>query len=274
MPSPGINFANATRNLPIMKPLIGILLTLAVSAGSLKAQKTTDSDPVAFKGGEQLKYVVHFGFIDGGVAALYLKELDMNGRKILHAKCTGKSIGMASALFKVKDVYESFIDAETYLPVKAIRNISEDSYKFYDEVLFNRKENIVISDRKGKVKVPENCMDILGAFYYARQKSFSGLKSGDVITMETFFDDRVFTLQIRYKGLETIKTKFGKVSCLKFSPVVEPGRIFDSPDDVTIWISNDRNFLPMRVQFDLLVGSIKCDLVEYSGLANNFAVGK
>jgi hypothetical protein len=227
-----------------------------------------------YKSGEQLKYLVHFGFIDGGVAGLFLEDLDVSGRKIHHAKATGKSVGVCEKLFKVRDVYETFMDAETGLPVKAIRDISEDTYKYYDEVLFNRNENFVITKRKGKVKVPEKTIDVLSAFYYARRAMFTDLKPGKVISMQTYFDDGTFALEIRYKGTETIKTKFGKVNCLKFSPVVEPGRIFDSEDDLTVWISNDKNFLPMRIQLDLLVGSVKCDLVEYQGLKNNFAVSK
>jgi hypothetical protein len=203
-----------------------------------------------------------------------VEELEVGGKKIHHAKATGRSVGVAEKLFKVRDVYETFMDAETGLPVKAIRDISEDTYKYYDEVLFNRKENFVVTKRKGKVKVPEKTLDILSSFYYARRALFNNLKQGDVLTLDTYFDDGIFTLQIRYKGTETIKTKFGKVNCLKFSPVVEPGRIFDSEDDVTIWISNDKNYLPLRIQFDLMVGSLKCDLVDYQNIRNNFAVSK
>ncbi len=237
-------------------------------------EKKVEIPNTSYKPGEQLKYLVHFGFVDGGVAGLFIEELDVNGRKIHHAKATGKSVGVAEKLFKVRDVYETFMDAETGLPVKAIRDISEDTYKYYDEVLFNRNENFVVTKRKGKVKVPENTLDILSSFYYARRALFNNLKQGDVLTLDTYFDDGIFTLQIRYKGTETIKTKFGKVNCLKFSPVVEPGRIFDSEDDVTIWISNDKNYLPLRIQFDLLVGSLKCDLIEYQNIRNNFAASK
>jgi len=252
-----------------------ILIILLFFQFSTFAQENKEELPnTCYKSGEQLKYLVHFGFIDGGVAALTMEEIDLNGRKIHHAKATGKSVGIANKLFKVHDVYETFMDAETGLPVKAIRDISEDKYKYYDEVLFNRKDNFVVTKRKGKVKVPENTLDILSAFYYARRAYISDLKSGEVITLDTYFDDGIFTLKIRDRGTETIKTKFGKVNCLKFSPVVEPGRIFDSADDVTIWISNDKNYLPLRIQFDLIVGSLKCDLIEYQNLRNNFAVGK
>lgn len=245
---------------------------LLISAKVSNAQESTKIS--AFKDGESLKYLVHYGFIDGGYAMLKLTDFEMNGKKYFHAVASGYSTGLADKLFKVRDVYETFVDKETDLPVKAIRNISEDTYKYYDEVLFNRRDNTVISKRKGKVAVPENTMDILSAVYYARNNNFKNIKQGDIITLNTYFDDGMFMLQIRYKGTETIKTDFGKVNCLKFSPVVEPGRIFDTQDDVTIWISNDNNLIPVRIQFDLFVGSVKADLVKYENLKYNFAASK
>ncbi len=226
----------------------------------------------AFKDGEFLQYLVYYGLINGGNAMLKVSEFEMNNKKYFHAIASGYSTGLADKLFKVRDVYETFVEMETGLPIKAIRNISEDTYKYYDEIIFNRKENIVISKRKGKINVSEKTLDILSAFYYARNNHFKNLKNGDIINLETYFEDGLFTLQIRYKGIETIKTGLGKINCLKFSPVVEPGRIFDTPDDVTIWISNDNNFIPVRIQFDLLVGSIKADLVKYENLKHNFAL--
>jgi hypothetical protein len=47
---------------------------------------------------------------------------------------------------------------------------------------------------------------------------------------------------------------------------VEPGRMFDSEDDMTIWLSADKNIIPIKVRFDLLVGSLRMDLEEFSNL--------
>ena len=48
------------------------------------------------------------------------------------------------------------MDVKTGLPVKAIRNIKEDTYSYYDEVVFNHEENKILSKRKGEQIVPEN----------------------------------------------------------------------------------------------------------------------
>ena len=71
---------------------------------------------------------------------------------------------------------------------------------------------------------------------------------------------------MRYRGREVIKTRKGKYKVIKLVPYVEPGRIFNDEDDMTIWLSDDRNRVPIRIRMDLKVGSIKADLIDYSGL--------
>ena len=95
------------------------------------------------------------------------------------------------------------------------------------------------------------------------------LKNGDVIPITTFFGDEIFPFPLRYKGIETVKTKLGKHKCYRFDPVVEVGRIFESEDDMTIWISADDNMVPIRVKFDMILGSVKCDLVKYKNLPSD-----
>jgi len=258
-----------------MKTLKIILLIILANILFIKSKDAIDPIPnYAFKSGENLKYLAHYGMIEGGEALLSVYEKEINNRKVFHAVATAKSLGIVDKLFKVKDTYESYMDTKTGLPVKAIRNIKEDTYTFYDEVIFNHEENKITSKRKGEQTVPDNILDMVSAFYYARRVLFKNAEPGDIIELKTYFDDNVYPLKVRYKGAEIIKTKIGRVYCMKFCPVVEPGRIFDTENDMSIWISKDNNFVPIRIQMDLMVGSVKCDLVQYSGLKNNLAIIK
>lgn len=47
---------------------------------------------------------------------------------------------------------------------------------------------------------------------------------------------------------------------------MEVGRVFKAQDDVSIWISNDENHVPLRVEFNMTLGSLKCDLVSHKNL--------
>jgi hypothetical protein len=82
-----------------------------------------------------------------------------------------------------------------------------------------------------------------------------------------YFSDEIFPFHLRYKGKETIKTKFGKISCIKISPVVEVGRMFKSPDDLTVWFTDDDNRLPVQVKMDIrIVGAVYLKLIEYENI--------
>ncbi|WP_372752943.1 DUF3108 domain-containing protein [Labilibaculum sp.] len=215
--------------------------------------------------GEHLRYIIHYGIIKGGKASLKIKMENIDGKDLYHATLTGKTVGLFNSLYKVKDTYESFIDPKSLLPEKAIRDIREGNYERYNEVVFDRQKNEVNSTRSGIHKVPVGTQDILSAFYFARVNYFNpDLKVGEVVKIQTFFSDKLFLLQFRFMGYENIDSKIGEVRCYKFIPIVETGRAFKDKDDMTIWISADANRIPVRVQFDLFIGSLRCDLLNFS----------
>lgn len=225
--------------------------------------------------GEHLKYIIHYGIVRGGKASLKIKSVKMNGKDVYHATLTGKTVGLFNTLYKVKDTYESYMEPVTLLPVKAIRNIREGSYKRYNEITFDREKNELISQRSGVQKIPVGTHDILSAFYFARAKHFnSDLKEGEIVKIQTYFSDELFLLQFRFMGYETISSKIGDVKCYKFIPIVETGRAFEDEDDMKIWISADSNRVPVRVQFDLFIGSLRCDLVNFSNFSTNSLLKK
>ena len=76
--------------------------------------------------------------LQGGLASLELKNDTFRGKEVWHAKFLGKTTGIADAIFRLKDVYESYIEPESELPVFSIRNVQEGRYRKYNEVAFDR----------------------------------------------------------------------------------------------------------------------------------------
>lgn len=246
-----------------MKASCKILLFILLATTNTYSQENTKP----FGPGEKLVYIAHFGWLNAGSATFTIKDSSFNYHPAYYSKAEARTIGLADKLYKVRDIYSSIFDKESGLPYFAVRNINEGSYHYYNEVEFNHKRNIVKSQKSGKHEVPENILDMVSAFYFFREALVNDIKNkGDELVLDTYFADEIFPLKMRYVGDEQIKTKLGKFKSMKFSPVVEPGRIFDSEDDVTIWISKDKNHIPLQIRIDLIIGSIKCDLVEYSGL--------
>ncbi len=251
-------------------------ITIAIAAISVfgiaaQAQRLytadTNTGHIAYQNGESLEYTVKYGFITGGKGYFTVRDTTINGINTNHVVVRGETTGLADVVYKVRDAYESYIDKDTQLPVLAVRNISEGRYKRYEEVTYDRDAQKVTSSRIGTSDVPMNTLDMVSAFYHARNNTFNdNLEIGDTIKYDTFFSGKLYPLVIRYMGKEVISTKLGKILCYKFSPVTEKGRSFKSNDDMHVWISCDDNHVPMRIKFDLAVGSFVCELTSYSGM--------
>jgi hypothetical protein len=224
----------------------------------------------AFVNGEKLTYQIKYGFVVGGITTLSLTDTVYDGKKAFHALAIGQTIGLANTIYGVKDTYESWFDPKNNLPFKSVRDINEGSYKNYNEVTYNRKSNTVTSKLSGIHEVPENILDLSSTFYYLRRVDFSNVIEGEVVFLNMYFSDEVFPFRLVYKGKETIRTKFEKISCIKLEPVVEVGRMFKKSDDLTIWLTNDGNRIPVLIRMDIrIVGKVKLKLVKYE--TNMFA---
>lgn len=224
----------------------------------------------AFKRGEKLTFRLHYGFLDAGIAELEVKDEVKNfgSRKTFHVVGTGRSKGTFDWFFKVRDRYESYIDEEAIIPWFFVRRVDEGGFKISQDYIFNHYANKVDVGAGEKYDIPENTQDMLSAFYAARCIDFSKAKEGDTYDITSFVDKEIFPMKIKFVGKETIKTDFGKIRCLKFRPVVQKGRVFKNEEDMSVWITDDKNHIPIRAQANLFVGSIKMDLIKYEGLAN------
>jgi len=227
----------------------------------------------AFKRGEKLKYRMHYGFINAGEVIIQIldENKQIGGRNTFRAVGIGYTNSTFDWFFKVRDRFESYIDEEAMVPWLFIRRCNEGGYIINQNQIYNHYKNTVDSD--GKIlDIPDNIQDMVSAFYYARTIDFSNAKEGDIFEFQCFVDNEVWPMKIKYIGRETIKSDIGKIRCIKFRPVVQKGRVFKKEEDMTVYISDDKNKIPIRAEAKILVGSIKMDITEYSGIANPLAL--
>jgi hypothetical protein len=228
---------------------------------------------ISYQPGEKVNYVIHYGAINGGVATMEINKDTSSGTELWHTTMMAKTTGMADAIFRVKDIYESYINPETELPVKSIRNISEGRYKRYNVVLFDHASRqdsaILTSDLTGVHITQQGIHDIISCFYWFRNHIMPGIdsiKKGEMITIMTWFTDELYPVRLRYIGNEDVRTRIGRIKCYKFNPVTETGRLFKTEEDISFWLSADKNFLPVKIRFDIFVGAFMVEMVNYEGL--------
>ena len=225
----------------------------------------------AFKAGEILSYRLHYGVIDAGVAILEVKpELqDFGGHQVYYIEGEGHTNKTFDLFFKVRDVYCTYIDKDALVPWYFKRRVNEGGFIFSQDYLFNHYiKKVDIVGEKQQYDTQEGVQDMLSSFYYARNLDFTDAKENGIYEIPSFVDKKNWTLKIRYVGKETINTDVGKFRCLKFRPIVQTGNIFKKEEDLSVWITDDKNHVPLRAQAKILVGSIKVDITSYKNLAN------
>lgn len=233
----------------------------------------------AFESGEWLKFRMHYGPLNASYATLQVKNAKIDTIPVYHVVGHGETTGFASWFFKVDDTYESYFDKKDGKPYRFIRKINEGGYEKDIEINFDHdKDEAILNDKKNKKKLnftlQDSIQDLISAFYFLRNNyEPNDLKEGDAIDLKMLYDDDgVFTFKLKYLGKEIVRTKYGKVECLKFRPLVQSGRVFKEQESLSLWVSNDDNRIPIRIKAELAVGAIKADLDGYNGLKHQFKI--
>ncbi len=240
---------------------------------TVAALQVLEAQKQPYMPGEKISYQIKYGIVGSGQATLEIREGLYKGQHVWHAVVSGQTTGIADALYKVRDVYESYIDPETDLPVFTIRNIQEGRYRKYNEVGFDHKaksdSTILFSDLTGRHSGPKGLLDIVSCFYWFRKYYLASGREpvpGETYSMMTWFADELYPIILKYKGKETIKIRGNRIECYRFHPVTEVGRVFKTEEDMAMWFTADENFLPVKIRFDIFVGSFHVDMTNYEGL--------
>lgn len=224
---------------------------------------------LAFQDGENITFNVFYSvvglYINAGNANFTTTLEQLNNKPVYHVTGSGSSNPSYDWIFKVRDKYETFIDTGNLKPMKFIRDINEGGFKKYENVTFNHQANAAVTTT-GVYKVPNCVQDVLSSIYYARNIDFNNYKSGDKIPFTMFLDNEVYNLYIKYLGKETIKTKYGKFHAIKFKPLLVKGTMFEGGEKMTVWVSDDPNHIPLRIESPIVVGSVKVDMMQYRNL--------
>lgn len=252
-----------------MKRVLTLLLIL--SSSILWAQNGSSS----FKEGEFLKYKIHYGLLNAGFTSLEIRETE--DENTLHAIGKGWTTGMVGMVFRVDDNYETFFDKNTHRPIHFIRKVNEGGYTKDKEIFFDFKKHKarVVNHKKetdSTYFIQNDVKDMLQSFYYVRSINFDEYDENDTIDVRMFFDEQMYMVKVLVLGRERLKTKFGEIDCVVIRPLVQEGRVFKDEENVTLWVSDDQNKIPIRIKASILVGSVKADLIEVKGLTHPFAL--
>jgi hypothetical protein len=257
-----------------VKYLSVIFLLSLLSGPAFSQDEFRKVDNEAFQTGEKLTFRFYYdawltGKVTAGIGVIKVKESGrtFNDREAYLIEADGKSKGMFNWFYKVHDRFESYVDKDFIAPHYFVRRTREGGYTKDDEYTFDQT-NHTVTTRTVKMAIPPYTQDFLSAIYYARTLNGDTLQIGDIIPISFFLDDSVYVSSIVFEGRDTIEVELGTFRCLRFRPGLITGEVFSDKYPMTLWITDDKNHLPVLAKSKIIVGNLKAELMEYEGLKN------
>ncbi|MBC5774029.1 DUF3108 domain-containing protein [Pontibacter sp. KCTC 32443] len=263
-------------------PII-LLLVIILSAFATKDRMRTIRNE-SFSTGEILKYKIHYGPITAAEATIDISNqlYTINGRPNYRATVYGRTSSSFDLFIKIRDTWQSYIDTAAIVPHRFYRSIEEGSYRKKETIDFNHYSNTAAVKSKKKKdpektsthKVSDNVQDIVSGFYYLRTLNYDNMRKGDKFNIKGFFDEENFDMEITYKGRETVSTKSGKIKAIKLVPKMPKNEMFKGENAIIVYLSDDDNKIPVLIEAEMFVGSLKVDLYEFKNLKHKLIAKK
>ena len=221
----------------------------------------------AFKEGEKLTFDLNYGFVTAGIAVMEIPRIKrISGRNAYHINFEVNSVPSFDMFYKVRDRYESYLDVEGLFPWRFEQHIREGGYTRDFSAFFDHRKGKAKTS-EGEYEIPLYVNDIISAFYYARILDFSDMKVNDLINLKNFYKDKVYDLNVKYLGKETIEVPAGKFDCVIVEPLVKEGGLFKHEGNIIIWLTDDVIKMPVKVRTKIVIGYVEAKLSAYEGLA-------
>lgn len=232
--------------------------------GDDRAPKTAPSS-MPLSVGEKFAYEVSWAdFVVAGELTIETRERrPVDGVDAFHLVASAQSVGLVrAAVFKVDDVYESFVDASTLEPFRAQQQIRHG--KKHDQQTVNidqRGRKATFGDGRA-VNLQSTTYDLLGLLCAIRTMDF---KSAKPRTFTLIDEDKLYDLQVEVEGRERVTTRAGAFDCVRLATrAIDQTR--SDPYKLRIFVSDDSRRIPVQITAEPRWGGVRVELVSANGV--------
>jgi len=254
-------------------------LLISMLIAGLSRPVLSQSAHKSYQAGEHIQYraVYNWGvlWLNAGIVEFYVRETEYESKPALAFVSLGRSYPTYDWFFKVRDTFKSVVALDEQKPLYFTRKTYEGGYEVDNWVKYKHAEGVAIAKTENSdeapaidtLPMPGNLYDVISGVYRTRNISFEKCKIDDTIPVKMIIDGAVEDLYIRYLGKEKLETRDGRIfNTIKFSALLVEGTIFKGGEDLTVWITDDKNRIPVLVEAKILIGNVKAMLVDATGL--------
>ena len=256
-----------------MKRLI-LLLILSIACTAVQAQLYVPGETLNYKMSYRAKL---FPNTEVANVVMQTTETTLDGQPVYKVFGLGQTAKGFNWIFPVRDAYTIWIDPVTLRTKRFDADIQEGDYTRKSTFIFDWKNKKVHTRWQTKqrpvefreMKITENSMDAISLYFNMRTVDDAEIKEGFARDLEMVLEDSVQYLKFRYEGREVKKIKnLGRFNTLKFRCKIasSDGYAFKDGTEFEVWISDDRNKIPLYKKSPIKVGSVQAYLTSYEGL--------
>jgi Protein of unknown function (DUF3108) len=229
-------------------------------------EATASVSPVRnpFVAGERLSYDVSWA--DFIVAAELTIQTDQrrafDGIDGYHVTIEARSVGLVNGLFKVRDVYESFVNASTLQPFRAEKRSQHRKKQTQSSVTIDQDKRIAQLEGGRSLEIPEYTYDLASLLFAIRGMD---LTMGRTRTLTVLEDEKLYTIKLQPEAREKVTTRAGSYDTIKIATSRVKGRENDKLYDLRIYITNDSRRLPVLITAEPSWGAVRVELTSATG---------
>lgn len=258
-----------------MKGISANILLVAILVACIFTQARAQKGDFPFIEGESLTYVVNYkwGAINTDVGEAVTSLSCSDG--MFHSVITGRTYKFYDIIFKVREHFESKFYADTIRPHYFFRDTREGKYYIKNTFHFQKDTNLIQATVQKYDRTPVDTLlvgsgetyDIPSLFYKVRTVNFDSVALGVEQPISFAIDDDVYNFYYVFVGKEVKKIKgVGTFNTLKFNVRLVAGSVFTGKDEMSIWVTDDENKVPLLFESPIIVGKVQGRLTEYSNL--------
>jgi hypothetical protein len=207
-------------------------------------------------------------------------EVKTSKSNLLRLKCTAITYKKWDNFFKIRDLYESYVNPKTLTPYLYKRDINEGGYYKFMQYKYDHKSKLVKSLKRKKkkdgetwdenktVKIEASTKDFVSTFYTIRNMDIHKASPGDEQNFTILFDNKQTVVTVKYLGKENISTEIGNKDCYKLAISISGSDVLKGTNNNLLWLTADANKVPVYVKFKIPVGNGELRIKSVSGLKN------
>jgi hypothetical protein len=262
--NPDLIFEGKKLLIPAPKYAVKPVPTRAVPA-NVKSKSgfeyRVSSNTRAFGVGEKLVYAVKYFNVTAGIGVLEIENMvEINGRKVYKLGALAQTAPFFESFFRVRDRIESYIDIVGLFSWKYSKKLEEGSYRANTAIEFNHEKAIATKHTGETYKIVPFTQDVLSELYYYRTFDLSPGNNEEVYIDVCADDGKSYQIVVKKLRYETVTVDAGTFDCVVVQPFLKFEGIFKQAGDVIIWMTNDANKVPVKVESKIPIGAIYAEL--------------